>query len=238
MLINMSNVSTNSYYSEDGDRVTMAYTVKEICGREVRFRECASDSCIVTFFADFDEKDLSGLMESLPGVSIMAVKVNDWNQELSPWKADPVFGDETFGDGAEDTLSFIEDKVRPEIGCDRLVIGGYSLAGLFSLWACYRSDAFEGCCASSPSVWFPKWDEFIGENRFLASKAYLSLGEKESRTRNQVMSTVADRIRMQFDSLSEQIGPDNVTLEWNKGGHFQDVNDRKARSFQWMLERI
>ena len=177
-------------------------------------------------------------MDSLPYVSIAAVKVGDWNQELSPWKADPVFGDEGFGDGAEDTLSFLVDDLLPEIGCSRYVIGGYSLAGLFSLWACYRSDSFEGCCASSPSVWFPGWDDFIGQNRFKAAKAYLSLGDKEAKTRNQVMSKVAERIQMQNDVLSDQLGPGNVTLEWNKGGHFQDVNARKTKSFQWMLDRL
>ena len=31
-------------------------------------------------------------------------------------------------------------------------IGGYSLAGLFALWAAYRTDAFSGTAAASPSV--------------------------------------------------------------------------------------
>lgn len=216
----------------------MDIITREIDGREVRMNDSASDICVITFFADFDEGSLNELMQSIPDAKVAALKVGDWNQELSPWKADPAFGDEGFGDGAEDTLSYIVGSMMPAIGCSRYVIGGYSLAGLFSLWACYQSDRFEGCCAASPSVWFDGWYDFIEGNSFKASKAYLSMGEKESRTRNQRMSKVADRIAEQEGLLSRQIGPGNTVLEWNKGGHFQDVSARKIRSFRWMLEKM
>ena len=38
---------------------------------------------------------------------LIAVKVEDWNDELSPWNAPAVFGNEGFGNGAEDTLAEI-----------------------------------------------------------------------------------------------------------------------------------
>ena len=38
---------------------------------------------------------------------LIAVKVDDWNHDLSPWKAPAVFGKDGFGDGAEDMLRFI-----------------------------------------------------------------------------------------------------------------------------------
>ena len=37
----------------------------------------------------------------------IAAKVDDWNHELSPWKALAVFGNEDFGDGAARTLEQI-----------------------------------------------------------------------------------------------------------------------------------
>ena len=37
----------------------------------------------------------------------IAAKVDDWNYELSPWKAPAVFGNEDFGDGAARTLEQI-----------------------------------------------------------------------------------------------------------------------------------
>ena len=38
---------------------------------------------------------------------LIAAKVDDWNYELSPWKAPAVFGNEDFGDGAVRTLEQI-----------------------------------------------------------------------------------------------------------------------------------
>ena len=38
---------------------------------------------------------------------LIAVKVDDWNKELSPWKTPAVFGNEDFGDGAVQTLEEI-----------------------------------------------------------------------------------------------------------------------------------
>ena len=39
---------------------------------------------------------------------MIAVKVNDWNNDLSPWAAPPVFGKEPFGDGAKATLDYLQ----------------------------------------------------------------------------------------------------------------------------------
>ena len=44
---------------------------------------------------------------------LIAVKVDDWNKELSPWKTPAVFGNEDFGDGAVQTL---EEILWNEIG--------------------------------------------------------------------------------------------------------------------------
>ena len=89
---------------------------------------------------------------------LIAAKVDDWNYELSPWKAPAVFGNEDFGDGAvrtlEQILTLCTDKSRT------YYIGGYSLAGLFSLWAAYQTDVFSGIAAASPSVWFPGFIEY------------------------------------------------------------------------------
>lgn len=58
---------------------------------------------------------------------LFAVKVDNWNADLSPWQAPAVFGNEAFGDGAAHTLDVILqlclDKER------KYYIGGYSLAG-------------------------------------------------------------------------------------------------------------
>ena len=106
--------------------------------------------------------------------SLIAAKVDTWNQELTPWKAPAVYGTEEFGDGAAQTLEEIKklcvDKSKT------YYIGGYSLAGLFSLWAAYQTDLFAGVAATSPSVWFPGFIPYMKEHEIRAEKVYLSLG--------------------------------------------------------------
>ncbi len=164
---------------------------------------------------------------------LIAFKVNDWNKDLSPWEAPPVFGNEGFGGGAKDTLAEVLSDIVYE--GSRYYIGGYSLAGLFALWTAYQTDIFSGVAAASPSVWFPDFDKYMKDHTIRTDKVYLSLGDREERTKNQIMSTVGDRIREAHAYLSET-GID-CTLEWNKGNHFKDADLRTARAFAWLLNR-
>ncbi len=188
-----------------------------------------------------DDHDLEGIrneyekIRELTGMDfcLNAFKVNDWNKDLSPWEAPAVFGIENFGEGAADTLkeilSLCTDKDK------KYYIGGYSLAGLFSLWASVQTDWFEGVAAASPSVWFPDFLDYIRERKPLCRKIYLSLGDKEEKTRNPVMATVGDKIR-ELDSFLAQEGFDCV-LEWNEGNHFKDFDIRTAKAFASVMNR-
>ena len=162
---------------------------------------------------------------------LVAFKVEDWNRDLSPWKAPAVFGNEDFGDGAQETLA----KVLAEMGdpAKTYYIGGYSLAGLFALWAVYQTDRFRGAAAASPSVWFPGFVKYMGENTVRAEEVYLSLGDREEKTRNQVMAAVGDCIRAGHEILRGQ--GVTCTLEWNRGNHFMDPDLRTAAAFAWLL---
>lgn len=173
--------------------------------------------------------------------ALAAFIVGDWNAELSPWSADPVFGKEAFGDGAGKTLRFVEDCLIPELRSripalagKETILGGYSLAALFALWAGYESKAFSGIAAASPSVWFPGWMDYVKGRRPSAERIYLSLGDQESRTRNRVMATVGSCISEYAGILSAQ-GVEN-TLEWNPGNHFRDADLRTAKAFRWCMD--
>ena len=117
----------------------------------------------------------------------------------------------------------------------RLFIGGYSLAGLFALWAGYQTDRFDGIAAASPSIWFPRFTEYMRENRMNAEAVYLSLGDREERTRNPLMSQMGNAIRSAEAMLKEK-GIDCI-LEWNKGNHFKDPDLRTAKAFAWLMNR-
>ena len=186
---------------------------------------------------------------------LIAVKVNDWNHDLSPWKAPAVFGNESFGDGAESTLSevlkLLADIDKPHLpgdgrmdvsgnskkdlsGTERTYyIGGYSLAGLFALWAVYQTDLFAGAAAASPSVWFPGFLDYMKEHEIRTKNVYLSLGDREEKTRNPVMAQVGSCIRSAYEMLQER--GVCCTLEWNKGNHFKDPDLRTAKAFAWVM---
>ena len=190
-----------------------------------------------------DEHDLEVLDQEVKAIkelsdkpfSLLAFMIKDWNQELTPWAAPPVFGKVPFGNGAGKTLGFITNQLLPEVqeNIPHLILGGYSLAGLFALWAGYQTDRFEGIAAASPSVWYPQWIDYASENKPHAKSVYLSLGDKEEKAKNPVMAQVGNAIRKQHELLMEQ--EINTIFEWNAGNHFVDSDKRMAKGFAWLM---
>ena len=210
-----------------------------------------TDTAIYLLIQPVDEHDIEVLDNEVEEIlnntdkhfSLIAFKIEDWNNELSPWEAPPAFGNKSFGSGAKDTLEFIESRLIPPVKEKydysddvKVILGGYSLAGLFSLWSAYKSKTFSGIAAASPSVWFNGWDEFMNNNTPLSNTIYLSLGDTEEKTKNKVMSAVGDNIRKQEQLLKN----DNINtiLEWNKGGHFSNSDIRVAKAFVWCIENL
>ena len=193
-----------------------------------------------------DEHDLEVLDQEIKAIkelsdkpfSLLAFMIKDWNQELTPWAAPTVFGKVPFGNGAGKTLGFITNQLLPEVqeNIPHLILGGYSLAGLFALWAGYQTDRFEGIAAASPSVWYPQWIDYASENKPLAKSVYLSLGDKEEKAKNPVMAQVGNAIRKQHELLTEQ--KINTILEWNAGNHFVDSDKRMAKGFARAINNL
>ena len=195
-----------------------------------------------------DEHELQNMDSEVAAISqskhrflFAAIPVMNWNDELSPWEAPTVWGKQGFGSNAVDTLHFLTAQVIPTLKQQvdfpesiKVILGGYSLAGLFALWASTQTNLFCGIAAASPSVWFPGWMEFEQQHPVQAPRVYLSLGDKEERTKNPV-AAVGDHIRTLHGHLAER-GAD-CTLEWNSGGHFKNADLRIARAFQWVMEK-
>lgn len=191
---------------------------------------------------DFLDREISVLKEkSNRPFALATLIIEDWNRELTPWPADAVFGKEPFGNGASETLRLIEEELIlemehlfPSLNKGERLLGGYSLAALFALWCAYESEAFSGIAAASPSVWYPGWMDFVRSHSPKARRIYLSLGDKEYKTRNKIMATVDDLIREYAEILSETAGVKS-TLEWNPGNHFVEADLRTAKAFLWAL---
>ena len=187
------------------------------------------------------DHEVTAIAQSGRNFLFSAVPVKNWNDELSPWEAPAVWGKQGFGGKAGDTLRFLTEQVIPTLEQRfhlpenvRIILGGYSLAGLFALWASTQTALFSGVAAASPSVWFPGWMEFEQQHPMQTQHIYLSLGDKEEHTKNAVMAVVGDNIRALHSQLTAR-GVD-CTLEWNSGGHFKDADLRTARAFQWVME--
>ena len=201
----------------------------------IRYGDTSAGRVLIQLTEEHELEYLEGesarIGETADDFCLTAVKVDNWNQDLSPWQAPAVFGNEDFGNGAAKTLETVLDICSDS--SKKYYIGGYSLAGLFSLWAVYQTDVFSGVAAASPSMWFPGFIDYRKEHEIKTDKVYLSLGNKEEKTRNPVMATVGDRIREAEMLLKEQ-GTDCI-LEWNQGNHFRDPDIRTARAFSWLI---
>jgi predicted alpha/beta superfamily hydrolase len=107
-------------------------------------------------------------------------------------------------------------------------ICGYSLGGLFALYALTHASAFTACACLSGSVWYEGWVEHLREldldlsGRF----AYLSLGTKERRAARPLLKTVQDRMEACAEILRERGA--EVEYRMGPGNHLQHIPERYA----------
>ena len=174
--------------------------------------------------------------------SLLSVGGLDWNRDMSPWECAPVMAqDEGYAGGADAYLSLLLEEILPE-GLKRLPespswtgIAGYSLAGLFALYALYRTDTFARAASMSGSLWFPGFGDFVRSHdmKRAPEKLYLSLGDKEAKTRNPYLKTVQENTEAVVQ-LYRDMGLD-VTWELNPGNHFRDAELRSAKGILGIL---
>ena len=171
------------------------------------------------------------------------VGLSDWNGLLSPWYSDPVFkGGEAFEGQADEYLKELTEKIIPEIKKEinksdiEIVITGYSLAGLFALYAMYKCDAFCGCISASGSLWFPGFAEYIMEHDILKDNPsiYLSLGDREANTKNPVLQKVQEVTQEAYE-LYKSKGY-NCIFELNPGNHFVGHVERVIKGIKWHIK--
>ena len=183
-----------------------------------------------------DHEDLSAIEHGIRGrydgrFKLVGYRVDDWDEDLSPWEVPAVFGKKNFGCGAAETLGrllALLPQYREE--AERICIGGYSMAGLFSLYATMQSDGFDAVCAVSPSVWFQDWMEFAEAHPVHAQRAYISLGDREHRSRHPLIQRVHDCVQHQYDLF-----PCERHLDWNEGTHFTDPVGRMVKGYLWVI---
>ncbi len=165
----------------------------------------------------------------------------DWNKEMSPWECPAIRkNDDPFTGGADEYLKKLVHKIMPAIRNElkfypeEIVIAGYSLAGVFSIYSLYKTDIFSAAVSASGSMWFPDFMEYTEKNEFckMPRKVYFSLGDKEAKTGNALLSTVEKRTAEICDRYFG-MGIDTV-FEMNPGNHFKDADHRLAKDIAWI----
>ena len=173
---------------------------------------------------------------------LATIELEDWMLDLMPWPDGNISRHPEAGQHGQATLDYILLSLIPELqkrfGPLPVIFGGYSLGGLFALWASAQTDTFKAVAAASPSVWIKDWIPFARKHTPLAEAVYLSLGDKEEHVKNQAIARVGNNLREQYSFLQEQLGPDRCTLFWEQGGHFNDNEGRLARAFAWCMEKL
>lgn len=204
------------------------------------------------------------------GVSLVNVGVDLWEENFSPWCAPRVFAKgPNFGDGAQKTLDTLINQVIPWAESEltdppayRMLVG-YSLAGLFSLWAGVTQagvspQVARGCQPGAPaaphvdapattfqrigavsgSFWFPSLLDYVDQQlsggAVGLTHAYLSLGDREARTPNPQIMHVQENAELLASKL--QNAGIISTFELNRGNHFQNVEGRMQKALNWLVK--
>ena len=176
------------------------------------------------------------------GFNLVTISGLQWNQELSPWPVETVVSrDDRFTGGAPELLPLLTGEIVPRV--EQLLdtppawrmLAGYSLAGLFAVWTAYQTDLFTRILSASGSMWYPGWLEYATEHQLVADVQgiYLSVGDKESTSRNAVLQTVGERTQAVAALMTERGIPSKFEL--NPGNHFKNPPLRVVKGIKWLL---
>ena len=177
------------------------------------------------------------------GFNLVTISGLRWNQELSPWPVETVVSrDDRFTGGAPSLLPLLTNEIVPQV--EGLLdappawrcLAGYSLGGLFAVWTAYQTDLFTRILSASGSMWYPGWLEYAQEHELAAplQGIYLSVGDKESTSRNSVLQTVGERTQALATLMAGRGVP--AKFELNPGNHFKNPPLRVVKGIKWLME--
>lgn len=191
--------------------------------------------------------DGSSVVQALESIgrtelNLLCVGNLDWDHDMAPWYCPPLSKDDVpCTGGADDYLRLLVEEIVPYARekvtgtPSHTSIAGFSLAGLFALYALYRTDIFQNTASMSGSLWFPGFIEYCEEHTMQRKpeKIYISLGDAETRTRNALLKTVRERT----EALVAYYRALGLSVEWelNPGNHIKDAALRSAKGIAAIL---
>ena len=166
-----------------------------------------------------------------PDVTPVLLPPVDWNDDLTPWPAAPIFRKgKSFGGKATSYLQQLEQRIIPLLEADLGFVPdqrwfiGISLAGLFGVWASARTGLFQRIAAVSGSFWYPGFPAWFAGQTIRADAFYISLGNREAQSKNPHLQSIEEDTAAVVDSLRIRDIP--LTFEWTEGTHFGPILPR------------
>lgn len=197
-----------------------------------------------TFASEGQEVFEATQVAGCPPFTLVAISNPDWNRDMAPWDSPAAFKiGEPFTGGADNYLRLLAGEIIPRVEKDLASppawrgIAGYSLAGLFALYAIYQTDVFSRVGCMSGSLWFPGFKEYVlsHEPKRWPDCIYFSLGDKEAKTRNLILKTVQENAE-EIQAFYQHKGID-TEFQLNPGNHFVQGIERTIAGIHWLLSR-
>lgn len=192
-----------------------------------------------------DGRDVVDAMKEIGCGECSLASVGDlnWDHEMSPWYCPPLRQEDSSCTGGADEylevlISGILPEIRGKIQGDPAFIGiaGYSLAGLFALYALYQTDVFSRAASMSGSLWYPDFRAYADRHELKRKpdRLYFSVGDKEARTRNHMLRTVQENTEYLVACYRRMGIP--AEYELNEGNHFKDAALRSAKGIAALVK--
>lgn len=195
------------------------------------------------------QEDNGGIYKALqnagcPAFTLVVISGLAWDDDMTPWAIPPISpGDTPCSGGADKYLRLFTDEIMPraeEFAPGHILwrgLAGYSLAGLFALYAVYRTAFFSRIASISGSLWFPGFKEYVFTHEMPMRPAclYLSLGNQERKTRNPYLKIVQECTE-EIAAFYKQNNIDTV-FQLNPGNHYKNFIQRTAAGIAWILSR-
>ena len=182
-------------------------------------------------------------LRGAPDHTLVTIGGLDWECDMAPWDIPPIAQNATpcIG-GADAHLRLLTQEIVPAAEKNLLGqplwrgIAGYSLAGLFAIYALYRTDSFSRAASMSGSLWFPGFRDYALSRPLCRrpERLYFSLGNKEDKTRNPYLKTVRQDTEA-LEAFYRAQGID-TTFRLHPGNHYANAVERTAAGIAWILE--
>ena len=219
-----------------------------ICGKTVTIFSCGIPDAPVVYLNTGSE-DPRQILQAVqatgaPPFTLVSISDLDWDHDLAPWDAPAAFkNSKPFVGGANAYLQILAEEIIPRVEKESPAsplwrgIAGYSLAGLFAIYALYQTDTFSRAASVSGSLWFPGMKEYVFSHQWRQPPdcVYFSLGDRESKTRNSCLRDV-QRNTGEIEALYRSKRTDTV-FRMEPGNHFERAVERTAAGIAWLLQR-